>query len=207
MPEYSVNPLSCFAYCACVVSSAWHLRRTVLYKMKSCLVFSEKNCIEMANFSFWLGRLRCVFRWLRNSISLRHQVCWMRFPILQKRVVEGGPYGRSHPFIYAVVLNYKSKCRNTWRRHFVGKEWLNKPQNKIFPDLDAEYFNQCRIDGGEAGIKLQGPYNPGAGLRPDYLAHISVFLCSIILCPFYKLNLSGQAKITLHLRVSLFDLV
>jgi hypothetical protein len=40
----------------------------------------RKNYIEITNFSLWLARLLCVIRRLRNAITLRNQVRWLRFP-------------------------------------------------------------------------------------------------------------------------------
>jgi hypothetical protein len=84
---------------------------------------------------------------------------------------------------------------------------VKKPQSKIFPQLYAQYFILCRIDGGEPDIKLLGPDDSEGASGPDYVAHILVFLGSIILCPLYKLTLSDQVQIILQLGVSISDLV
>jgi hypothetical protein len=49
--------------------------------------------------------------------------------------------------------------------------------------------------------------DPDRGPDSDYFAHIFVFLRCIVICPLYKLTPSDQAQVTLHLRVSLADLV
>jgi len=50
---------------------------------------------------------------------------------------------------------------------------------------------------------LQGPDDSEGASGSDYVAYVSVFLGSIILCPLYKLTLSDQAQIILQLEVSL----
>jgi hypothetical protein len=55
--------------------------------------------------------------------------------------------------------------------------------------------SQCRQErGGESPYKFPGPDFPKGGPGPDNVAYVFVFVCSIIICPLYKLSLSDQAK-------------
>ena len=65
---------------------------------------------------------------------------------------------------------------------------------------------QCRRGGGSR-YKLLGPGGPERGPGPDHVLHVFVFLGSIIIYRLYKLTLSDQTQVTLHLSVSLSDLV
>jgi len=80
------------------------------------------------------------------------------------------------------------------------------------------------VPGGKQGyVKLQAltrsPHPPGRqelgeagknsrGQRPDYLAHVFIFLDDIITCRLYKLTLEEQTHVTLLMTVFFFsDLV
>jgi hypothetical protein len=57
--------------------------------------------------------------------------------------------------------------------------------------------------GGEDQYKLAGPGRPETGPGDEYVAHVFVFLVSIIICRLYKLTLLDQAQVTLQLRAFL----
>jgi hypothetical protein len=71
----------------------------------------------------------------------------------------------------------------------------------------------CRKDptsADETGVsqyKLPGLGGPQGRPGPECVAHVLVFLCSIIICRLYKLILSDKAQVALQQRVSLSELV
>jgi hypothetical protein len=65
-------------------------------------------------------------------------------------------------------------------------------------------FIQCRRH-EEKSVQITGARRSGRG--PAYVSYVFVFSGSIIVCRLYKLTLSDQAKVTLHLTVSLSDSV
>jgi hypothetical protein len=68
----------------------------------------------------------------------------------------------------------------------------------------------ARASAGERGqepVQITGPADLERSPRPNYVAYIFVFLSSTIICRLYKLNLSDQVQVTLHLKVSHSDVV
>jgi hypothetical protein len=121
---------------------------------------------------------------------------------------QSGPFGSLRHFLNARLIF----------RIYVGKHdavYVRTPQSRCAgwvnvrsaPILKlAKSINAVPTGGGGSRYELTGPGGPEEGSGFDYTAYVFVFPASSF-CPLYKLTLSGQAQITLQLRVSLSHLV
>jgi hypothetical protein len=66
--------------------------------------------------------------------------------------------------------------------------------------------SECRLE-EESRSHLPSPGSPAEGPGANYVAYVSVFLRSIIICGPYKLTLPDQAQVTMRLTLSISDLV
>jgi hypothetical protein len=112
--------------------------------------------------------------------------------------------------VYAVRLvssKFQQNPRQHWRICFVFA--CERKRNRAF-SATHEATSVClrgygHLSSAEKGVGRRGRYKlpepdvPEGAPVPEYVAHVFVFLCSIILCRMYKLTSSDQAQVTLQL--------
>ena len=96
-------------------------------------------------------------------------------------------------------------CINDSANPFIGNGSqhglpVRSPIRRIKTPLHRLSITMYRADegGGVPGTKLPGP---------DSVARVIVLLVTTIICRLYRLTVTDQAQVALHLRVSLYDFV
>jgi hypothetical protein len=79
------------------------------------------------------------------------------------------------------------------------------PQIPKLPSLQHRHIIRSTVPtkGWGSRYKLPGPGGLEGHPEPDYVAHVFVFVGSVVICQLYKLILSDNAQVTLQMTVFL----